>query len=291
MEIIMTFRKRAITEQDILFMRNFISRYPASSRRELSRLLCEEWDWRQSNGVLKDMVCRSLMLKLHREGRIQLPEVRKRPNNPMLNRKRPEKLTDMDETPIECLLKELGELEIRDVRGTSEEVLFNRLIETYHYLGYTHPVGETMKIMVFAQGRPITCMGWSSAGRQLGIRDRHIGWDTKTRMSNLSFIAYNTRYLILPWVKVPHLASHLLGRFTRDLSRRWQERYGHPIYYLESFVQVNRFAGTCYIAANWISLGLTTGRGANATTSKKNVPIKELLVYPLHKKFREKMGG
>lgn len=284
-----TFRKREITEKDVIFIKNLIARNPDSSRRKLSAQLCEAWEWRQPNGLLKDMVCRSLMLKLYREGHIQLPEVRQVSINPMVNRKRPEKLTDMDESPIECGLRELGDLDIRIVSGTKEEPFFNRLIETYHYLGYSHPVGETMKVMVSAGGRPLACMIWCSGARKLGLRDRHIGWTAEQRARNLNQIAYNTRYLILPWVRVPHLASHLLGRFARDLPEQWGERYGHPVVYLETYVQPDRYPGTCYKAANWSSLGLTSGRGVNAKTSKATVARKELLVYPLDKRFQKKL--
>ncbi len=216
----LTFRGREITTKDVTFIADLIARHPGVSRRKLSSLLCEAWDWRQDNGQLRDMVCRSLMLQLHREGLIQLPEVKCRPNNPMVSRKRPEKLTDMDESPIECSLKELGGLEVRIVSGTKEEVLFNRLIETYHYLGYAHPVGETLKVMVFAGDRPVACMTWCSGARRLGLRDRHIGWDIEARTRHLNLIAYNTRYLIVPWVRVPHMASHLLGRFAKEIPKQ-----------------------------------------------------------------------
>ncbi|MBF0245625.1 MAG: DUF4338 domain-containing protein [Planctomycetes bacterium] len=214
-----------------------------------------------------------------------------RTNNPMVNRKRPEKLTDMDESPIGCALGELPPLTIRIASGTGDELLLGRLIETYHYLGYAHPVGETLKVMVWAGDRPLACMVWCSGARQLGLRDRHIGWSKEARSRNLRLVAYNTRYLILPWVKVPHLASHLLGRFARSISGQWQERYGHPVYYLETFVQPDRYPGTCYRAANWIPLGLTEGRGVKSVTTKRTVSIKELLVLPLHKRFREKLGA
>ncbi len=231
------------------------------------------------------------MLKLHREGHICLPEVRYRPNNPMVNRKKPEKLRDLDETPVECTLNELIPFDIRIVSGTSEENLFNRLIETYHYLGYTHPVGETLKVMVFKGERPIACMGWCSGARQLAMRDKHIGWSRESRTQNLNLITNNTRYLIMPWVNVPHLASHLLGRFARDLPRQWQDRYGHPVYYLETFVQTDRYPGTCYKAANWISLGLTKGHGTKSVTKEMTVPIKEMFVLPLHKRFRKLLSS
>lgn len=268
-----------------------IAQHPKASRRQLSSLLCEAWNWRQDNGHLRDMVCRTFMLKLHRSGHICLPEIRMLNNNPMVNRKRPEKLTDMDETPINCGLKELGALDIRVVSDTKDDALFNRLIETYHYLGYSRLVGETLKVMVFAHERPLACMGWCSAAHRLGLRDQHIGWDQQARVRNLPLIAYNTRFLISPWVKVPHLASHLLGRFVKLLPEQWQQRYGHPVVYLETFVQPDLYPGTCYRAANWISLGMTQGLGVKSKTSQPTVPPKELLVYPLHKNFRARLGN
>lgn len=286
----MKFRGREITQQDVAFIVDLIAQHPKASRRKLSALLCEAWNWRQDNGHLRDMVCRTFMLKLHREGHICLPEIRRLNDNPMVNRKRPEKLTDMDDTPIICGLKDLGELEIRVVSNTKDEIFFNRLIETYHYLGYSRLVGETLKVMVFVNEKPLACMGWCSAARRLGLRDNHIEWDSEARTRNLPWIAYNTRFLILPWVNVPHLASHLLGRFIKLLPSQWQQRYGHPVLYLETFVQPDLYPGICYRAANWISLGMTQGRGVNAKTTQATVSPKELLVYPLHKRFRERLG-
>jgi hypothetical protein len=178
---------------------------------------------------------------------------------------------------------------VRQVRRTPDEPLFNSLMQQHHYLGYTQPVGEHLKYMVFANGRPIACMAWSSAPRHLGERDRFIGWSPKERLKNIHLLAYNSRFLILPWVAVPHLASHLLGRIARELSGDWQRLYGHPIYYLETFVDPQRFRGTCYRAANWIRLGLTKGLGKDARSSKQNRPIKEILGYPLVKDFRERL--
>ena len=144
--------------------------------------------------------------------------------------------------------------------------------------------------MVWAQERPIACLSWSSAARHLGSRDRFIGWCPQARLKNIRLLAYNSRYLILPWVKVEHLASHLLGRMAKVLSLDWQRVYGHPIYYLETFIDPQRFAGTCYRAANWKLLGVTTGRGKDDRAHKANRPIKEVLGYPLVKDFRERLS-
>ena len=286
MSVVLRYRGREVTEDEILFIRDLIARHPEMSRWALSKELCRLWDWRQENGALRDMVCRGLMLSLHRAGEIELPPVRKRPQNPFVTRKPPPPVP-VDETPIRCRLEDLGELTFCQVRRTGLEPVFAGLIEEHHYLGYTQPVGEHLKYMVFAGKRPLACFALSSAPRHLGPRDRFIGWSMEARTENIRFLAYNTRFLVLPWVEVKHLASHLLGRFARRVSADWQEVYGHPIHYLESFITPSRHAGTCYKAANWHFLGLTTGRGKADLTMKPNRPKKEVLGLPLTKRFRE----
>jgi hypothetical protein len=282
-------RHRVITGDDLVFIRQLIAEHPGSSRRELSKKLCQAWGWVQPNGALRDMVCRSMMLKLHREGHIELPPVRCVPRNPLAQRAAVG-LVEVDQAPLSTSLGELGAIELRQVRRTSEEALFNSLLQQHHYLGYTQPVGEHLKYLITALGRPIACAAWSSAPRHLGSRDRYIGWSARARLANVRLLAYNTRFLILPWVTVPHLASHLLGRMARELSVDWQRAYGHPIYFLETFVDPQRFAGTCYRAANWIHLGVTTGRGKDDSTNRPNRPIKHVLGYPLVKDFRQRLS-
>ena len=285
----LSYRHRVIIDDDLVFIRKLIAEHPGSSRRDLSVKLCRAWNWVQANGALRDMVCRGLMLMLHRQGLIALPAARRVIRNPMVVRSRPV-LVSVDEAPLQVSLAELGPLEVRQVRRTPEEALFNSLLQEHHYLGYAQPVGEHLKYLVFAQGRPIACMAWSSAPRHLGSRDRFIGWDKQARLKNIGLLAYNTRFLILPWVTVPHLASHILGRMARTLSADWQRLYGHPIYYLETFIDPQRFAGTCYRAANWKVLGVTTGRGKDDLTHKANRPIKQVLGYPLVKDFRQRLS-
>ena len=291
MEPLLRFRGRAVTSEDVAFIQELIARHPGASRYALSKKLCEAWDWRQENGALRDMVCRSLMLELHRAGHIELPPGRRKVHNPLVHRKRPE-LGPVDQSPVQMSLKELGPLELRQVRRTGAEGLFNGLVERFHYLGYTQPVGEHLKFLVHATrlGRPVACFALSSAPRHLGPRDRYIGWSAEARRRNIRFVAYNSRYLILPWVRVPHLASHLLGWLAREVSRQWEHVYGHPVYFLETFVDPSRFRGTCYRAANWVYLGQTTGRGKDDHTNRPNRPIKDVLGYPLTKRFRELLG-
>jgi hypothetical protein len=281
-----SYRGRAVTEADICSMRELIRAHPSASRRRLSALLCEAWSWRQANGEPCDMLARGLMLTLHRAGEIELPAVRCRPRNNVVERRRP-RAVSVDRSPLCARLSEIQPLSIHQVRRTAEEDLFNGLIAEHHYLGYTRPVGEHLKYVVFAADRPIACLGWSSAPRHLGPRDRFIGWSKEARRRNIRYLAYNTRFLILPWVHVPHLASHVLGRAARVVSTDWQQLYSHPVYYLETFIDPARFRGTCYRAANWLWLGATTGRGKNAPTQTPTRPKKEVLGLPLTDRFRE----
>jgi hypothetical protein len=283
------FRGRTFSTEEIALLEGLIGSHPSASRRALSKLACEALAWRQENGRPRDMLCRGAMLALHRAGLLTLPKPRIRAVNNAI-RHRTAAPVRIDETPIEGTLKELLPIERRQVRKTPDERLVDGLIQAYHYLGYTRPVGEHLKYLFLAKGRPIACAAWSSAPRHLGPRDRFIGWSPEARRRNVRLIAYNTRYLLLPWVKVPHLASHLLGWMARTLSRDWQEVYGHPIVYLESFTDALRFKGTCYRAANWIFLGKTTGRGNNAPTKKPRVPVKEILGLPLVDRFRQILG-
>jgi hypothetical protein len=263
-----------------------IAAHRGASRRALSAKLCEAWGWKQANGAPRDMVCRGLLLMLDRAGQIDLPPVRFTPHNPLVERERPAAVR-IDTTPIRGSLSELRPIDFQPVRRTADEPLFNSLIEHHHYLGYEQPVGEHLKYIVWAAGRPMACLAWSSAPRHLGSRDRFIGWSAEARRRNIRFLAYNTRFLILPWVQVEHLASHILGRRAKRLSEDWERLYGHPIYFLETFVDPERFRGTCYRAANWVVLGRTTGRGKDDQTNRPNRPIKEVLGYPLTPRFRQ----
>ncbi len=285
----LSYRHRVITEDDLVFIRRLIAENPECSRRGLSKKLCEAWNWAQANGALRDMVCRGMMLMLHRQGLIELPALRQVGRSSLMGREKPDAVS-IDQTPLSMSFAELGPLHVRQVRRTPEEALFNSLLQQHHYLGYSQPVGEHLKYLVYAGGRPIACMAWSSAPRHLGSRDRFIGWSAQARLKNVRLLAYNTRFLILPWVTVPHLASHILGRMARTLSADWQALYAHPIYFVETFIDPQRFRGTCYRAANWTVMGLTTGRGKDAPTKEVNRSIKQVLGYPLVKDFRQRLS-
>jgi hypothetical protein len=229
----LSYRHRVITDADLVFIRGLIAENPQCSRRALSLKLCQAWNWVQANGVPRDMVCRGMMLMLHRQGLIELPPVRvvaRVLRQGLSGRKKPAAVS-VDQTALSVSLVELGPLEVRQVRRTHE-----------------------------------------------------------ARLANIRLLAYNTRFLILPWIHVPHLASHILGRMVRMLSADWQSMYAHPIHFVETFIDPQRFRGTCYLAANWTLMGVTTGRGKDAPTYEPNRSIKQVLGYPLVKDLRQRLS-
>lgn len=282
MELNVKYQGKSVTPDDLQFIKQIIANNPNASRRQLSKLICEAWNWRQANGHLKDMVCRGLLLELERSGHLKLPAVKFRPNNPLANRCRPAK-PDIDKTPI----YHYDHIEVKQVRRTRYEKLYDGLISEYHYLGYVYPIGEYLKYIFFTNGRPIGCIGFSSAVRHLKCRDQFIGWSKAQRESHLHLIGYSTRFLILPWVSIYCLASQLLSKIVKVVSQDWQSYFNHPIYFVETFVDSERFRGTCYHAANWIYLGQTSGRGKNDQTFRVNRSLKAVWGYPLCQHFRE----
>ncbi len=284
------YRGRIVSVADVEFIRQLIASHPEASRRQLSLQLCEAWQWKQANGAPCDMVCRGLLLGLARAGQLELPAVRHIHCNPPTRRTVKESkavLPQVDSSRLDVPLSVIRPLEFRLVRRGPEEPLFNHLIAEYHPLGYTRPVGEHLKYLVYSAGRPIACLAWSSAPRHLSARDRNIRWTPEARRRNLRFLAYNPRFLVLPWIQVKHLASHILGLMARRLAGDWVHFYHHPVYFLETFVDTEKHRGTCYRAANWVVMGRTTGRGNNCPDKRPNRSIKEVLGYPLTPRFRE----
>lgn len=279
------YRGRLINTSEVAEIAKLIADNPKARRRALSIMLCEAWSWRQANGTLRDAVCRGLLLALHRAGLITLPP----PRSKSVPRWRAPRRIEVAAQPVEGGLGALGAVEIRQVRRTPEEGVVDSLIDEHHYLGYARPVGEHLKYLVTAGGAPVACFCWTSAPRHLGPRDRHIGWSKDARKANVRYVAYQSRFLILPWVRVPHLASHLLGRMARQLSADWQKVYAHPIHFTETFVDPARYKGTCYRAANWTYLGMTVGRGKDAPTMQPNRPLKQVYGYALVKDFRRRL--
>lgn len=280
------FRGREVTAAEIEAIQGIIRESPGITRRALSLRVCELWGWAQANGVLCDAKCRTLLLALERAGHVRLPPPRWTAKRPA-RRVRQAVPPLLDTRPLTCNLSDLDVIGLRQVRRTLDEPVVQALLDAYHYLGYTRPVGEHLKYMVTAGDRVIGCFLWSSAARHLAPRDRYIGWAPAQRRAGIHLIAYQSRFLILPWVKVPHLASHLLSLMNRRLSSDWEAVYAHPIHFVETFVDIELYRGTCYRAANWAPLGLTTGRGKNAQTHRPSRSRKQVYGYGLRKDFRE----
>ena len=286
----MVLQGRSLSSDDIGFIRQLIADHPGWHRTRLSQELCRCWGWTNANGQIKDMAARAVLRKLNARGLITLPPPVRSANNAY--RHRCCVSVTLDQSPISAKLDELKPIRIRPVQARSELQLFRALLAAHHYLGYSGPVGENLQYLEFDRDkRPLGCLLFGSAAWRLACRDRFIGWTTTARQSGLSRIANNMRFLILPWVQVEHLASHLLGRVSRRLSRDWSMKYGHPIELLETFVETARFEGTCYAAANWIPVGETTGRSRNDRHTSLQVPRKAVWLYPLSKHFRTRLGA
>ncbi|MCG2795707.1 MAG: DUF4338 domain-containing protein [Actinomycetia bacterium] len=275
---------RETTEEDVELIRLLIESNPSWGRTDLSKELCRLWNWRTDSGREKDMAARSFLLKLEGRGLVALPP---RKYNYHGRYRRQGKSPLYSTEPITGSLDELKPVRVEPIGHTGRLPLFKRLIENHHYLGY-HTVGESMKYMAFDRyDRPLACLLFGSAAWKCASRDEFIGWDSGTREANVNLLTNNTRFLILPWVEVPHLASHILGKVARRIAADWMDRYGHQVHLLETFVQADRFAGTCYRAANWTCVGHTRGRSRNDTHLTMSVPVKDVYVYPLDKRFRE----
>jgi hypothetical protein len=282
------YRGKTYSSAEISQIREVIAGHRDRSRWFISREICRRWNWTQPNGVLKDIICRGLLLRLEAQNLIELPPA-KIPS-PYPGRRKPSAI-EIDQTPIEGNLSDLRPIELLQVRRTPLEKVYQGLMEQFHYLGYSRPVGEHLEYLACSHNRPLACIGWCSAPRHIGCRDRYLGWTKEQRIRNLSMVVINTRFLILPWVRISHLASHLLGLMTRRISRDWQQIYRHEVVWLESFVDPARgFLGTCYKAANWIYLGQTTGRGKDDQTHKANRSLKAVWGYPLRRDFRKVLG-
>ena len=277
---------RETTPEDIELVRYLIESNPSWHRTRLSKELCELWNWKAANGQMKDMAARSFLLKLEARGLITLPPRRQRYRNLRGARKSEIAVVLHSSDPITSNLKSLQPVRVEPVDAGNLD-LFNCLISQYHYLSL-HLVGKNMKYMAFdREDRPLACLLFGSAAWKCAPRDEFIGWDVREREANVNMITNNTRFLILPWVEVPHLASHVLGKAARRIRGDWQDKYGHPVHLLETFVERDRFAGTCYRAANWTCVGETKGRSRQDRYTNMKVPVKDIYVYPLSKWFRE----
>jgi hypothetical protein len=287
----MVLQGRELGTAELTQIRALIQTEPGWSRYRLSRELCLLWDWRTATGQLKDMAARTLLGKLQARGLVELPARRCASPNRMRH-KRVVPVTHAREA-VRARLAELQPLQIVELSETPGELaLFESLLHTHHYLSYTSPVGMNLKYLVRdRQGRPVACALFGSAAWKCAARDRFIGWSETARARHLQRITNNTRFLVLPWVEVKLLASHVLGRILRRLRKDWRRKYAQPLSLVETFVDPSRFAGVCYRAANWLPVGETTGRTRQDRFSRIEVPRKRVWVRPLVAHFREELAA
>lgn len=283
---------RQLTGEQVKWLRNWIAEHPQWSRKRLSRELCQEWDWRNGRRQLKDFAARSFLEKLAARALIVLPPLQLQRSHP---RSRPDRAIAINwATDLICEpLRDLQPLQwIQPITGSEDAKRFDGCLQHYHYLGL-RVVGENMKYLVRDhQGRDLACLLFGAAAWRVNARDQFLGWDQSQRAARLHYLTNNTRFLILPWVKVANLASHLLSQVARGLSQDWQLKYGHPVYLLESFVERRRFAGTSYQAANWLCIGQTRGRGRQGPNPlAPTEQIKDVYLYPLSPRFRQQLLG
>jgi len=277
-------RGRTIDHVELLTISGIIDQYRAKGRSAISRILCQVWNWRQANGLLKEQACRALLLALEKKGEIELPPRLK--ENFRFPRKAPS-VVSYDTSEIEGTISDFGVLTIRMVRLNPDEALWDHLVDKYHYLARPWIVGSYLKYIAYIEGRPVACLGWGSAAWKVACRDQIIGWNSTTRESNLHKVINNVRFLILPWVRIEHLASKVLAANIRALEKDWQDFYHSPAVLLETFVDTQRFAGTCYRAANWKCIGKTKGRGKYDRLNQAASSVKAVFLYPLKKDYRE----
>jgi Druantia protein DruA len=279
---------RRVSQAEVALIDHWLQAYPLWNRTRLSRQLCEHWNWRNRAGRLKDMACRSLLLKLEERGFITLPPRRTASVNGRRNRQLRE--VECQTTPVECGLAQLQPLHLSPVDNSQDAALFRFLLARHHYLGYGNTVGENVKYVVRAQDdRPLAALLFGAAAWKCAARDAWIGWSASQRREHLLLVANNSRFLVAPWVRVPCLGSHVLGLAASRVVQDWQRKYGHGIELLETFVQGERFAGACYQAAGWRHVGRTTGRTRNDDRRAPPGLPKEIFVKPLRTGWKERL--
>jgi len=278
-----------MTPERIEQINKLIQDNPNWNRSKLSRELCRIWDWKGENGQIKDISCRDVLRALDAKGKITLPK----PQQKSHANGGADRIVAMehDTTPIEGPLSDFTPLIVEVVTQKDKLREFKSYIAQYHYLGYDRNIGENIKYFVYSRsGQPLACLMFGSAAWSCDSRDSYIKWTREQRKVSLKYVTNNSRFMVYPWVRVPCLASHILSRICRRISSDWMAKYGHPLFMLETFVELDRFRGIAYKAANWRYLGITAGMGRNCKTQFGSIPFKYIYVYPLHKRFREKLN-
>ncbi len=274
---------RDFSDTEIARIVQLMADNPEYHRAGLSREVCRIFKWYKADGGLKEMSCRVAMLRMHADGLIELPAPLRA--KPALRPFCPTKATDSQE-PIIQPVHHLGPLSLQ-LAGRNDSALWNEYIGRYHYLGYTPLPGAQLRYFVLLDQQVIALLGFGAAAWQAAPRDEYIGWTHSLRKLHLPLVVNNARFLILPWIQVKNLASKILAMAVKQLPRDWQKQYQITPVLMETFVETDRFAGTCYKAANWVHVGATKGRGKLGPSGKQSVPIKDLLLYPLRKDFRK----
>jgi hypothetical protein len=280
-------RNRKVTDRDLTFIQTVVYEHWDKGRTQISRILCQKWNWVQPSGRLKDMACRELLLTLHRKGLLDYPSPKYIPRN----KRKVVKKIKIDTTPVSCNVTELERVQVKMVRHTKLEPIYDSLVEQYHYLGYVQIVGNHLKYMAFAGDTPVACIGWGSAAWAVQSREEFIGWTKAVKNKRLHFVTNNTRFLVLPWVTVKCLASKVMAMNIRRISSDWIKVYNYPLYMLETFVEQDRFKGTCYKASNWIKVGETKGTSKKGHKHLKHGKIKDVYLYPLDKNFKRLLNN
>ena len=284
--ILLRYRARTIGPAELAVIRATIAAHGAAGRTWISQILCALWDWRQPNGALKEYACRDLLLRLEERGHITLPPRRRAPNGPCQQ----DRLAPPPPPGLPLTGADLGTLVVRPV-SRAERPRWKACLAHYHYLGYAPGAGEQLGYVAYLQGQLVGCLAWGAAAYRNGPRDRYLGWDLATKRARLPLVVQNTRFLLLPWVRVPHLASKILAANCRRLRADWESRYGHDLLLAETFVDPARFRGTCYRAANWVCLGLTQGAGKQGNRYRRHGLPKLVFVYPLQPQARARRAA
>ena len=273
---------RRVTEEEVDEIRMLLLNNPLWNRSRLSRELCKIWEWQRPDGQIKDIACRELLRKLEFRSLIQLPPRQRYGPKQITAKIEP---LEIDQSLLSCSLSEIKPVQIINVSQCSKyEKVFNYLMKEYHYLSYGRPVGQNMKYLIIGKNeRFLGCLLFGAAAWKIEARDQWIGWSVEEREKNLGLVCNNTRFLILDWIKIPHLASHVLGACLRNLSNDWKHRYGTDIVLVETFVDTTRYKGTCYKASNFVRIGQTKGRGRQDRDRTINISVKDIFLYPLQR--------
>lgn len=273
---------RSFSSLDVMRIRQIIADDPKRNRTTISKMVCEFLEWYKRDGQLKEMSCRVALLRMHRDGLIVLPAPQKRNVNGKLIIQLSSK-TDPPSNPVTISSSQFDKLRIDIVTTKSDSALWNEYIARYHYLGHSPLPGAQMRFFIRYEDNVVACLGFGAAAWRVAPRDQYIGWSDEQRQQNLHLVVNNARFLILPWIATKNLASKILSITAKRLPSEWKLRYGYAPLLLETFVECQRFKGTCYKAANWVHVGITKGRGKLDVRNEYRLPIKDIFLYPLEK--------